>query len=261
MSTLRRRKIIIPPLNLNEETKESPRLRTMECEEIIQPGSLVLTPHTPPCDESPRDILNDKISKIIEKKLTIVNNNNEYIRQPNMYTDSTLLHTFIALKSQLDKEPTNEIEELLSIDNIRDLAIREMRIDLVTQLLSLEWEEILPEPNNDKSIKTIVNNYMKNKLTPEEFRILYNIMQIKMRKAEDILYYLNPLKFPEHEAIALNEMIVDPTLDYSGFISACKVRRIDDTHLHIFIKRLGSNSYTRKYEKIMTRRRKSRDSS
>lgn len=75
----RRKPVIIPPLNLNSDLKESPRKRTitsphsarnLNSEEVIPPGSLVLTPHTPPGDDNPCEILNDKISQDIEKKLS-----------------------------------------------------------------------------------------------------------------------------------------------------------------------------------------------
>jgi len=73
----RQRSVIIPPLNFNGDTKESPRRRTIttmssgrkiDSGEIIPPGSLILRPHTPPADDNPCDILNEKISHDIEKR-------------------------------------------------------------------------------------------------------------------------------------------------------------------------------------------------
>lgn len=67
--------VIIPPLNLNDGTfifparkVVSPHSRKMFPDEIIPPGSLVLTPHTPRGDENPCDILIEKISQDIKKR-------------------------------------------------------------------------------------------------------------------------------------------------------------------------------------------------
>ena len=73
----RRRSVIIPSLNLNGDTRESPRRRIITSphsarniiyDEIIPLGSMVLTPHTPPGDDNPCDILNDKILQNIKKR-------------------------------------------------------------------------------------------------------------------------------------------------------------------------------------------------
>lgn len=128
--------------------------------------------------------------------------------------------------------------------------------DSLQQLLLSDWDEISPEINNDVSIKTIVKKYLTNIATHETFIMLYNLLQSKISNPGDILYYLNPLKFPGYETIAIGEMYIDPTLDYSGFISACKVQRINHTIIRSFIQRLGPNSFQRKYEKIFVRPQK-----
>jgi len=80
MTSIKNKSIIIPPLEFNNEQAESPRRRTItsphsarketstENSNEIPEGSLVLTPHTPPSDDNPRNILNDKISQNIERR-------------------------------------------------------------------------------------------------------------------------------------------------------------------------------------------------
>lgn len=196
-----------------------------------------------------------------------------------MHTDTTLLHAFMILKGQPHTEVSNDTKQLLetnlTLDVLRQQVITEARTDLIQQFLSLEWNEISTETNVNVFTKTIVKNYLMNVLTRETFITIYNLLQRRIANAGDILYYLNPLKFSGYESIAMNEMYIDATLDYSGFISACRVKRITDTTLHSFIQRLAKceqnsqshdkvtplNSYHRKYEKIIARPQKDRYSS
>ena len=167
-----------------------------------------------------------------------------------MVSDSQLLHNFITLKCT--RKPVkrmgtvNFTEEDPALNVIRHQAIMECRVDLISKLISLDWNDIPDTSNKDIFIKTIVKNYLVaspgDTMVNKCFTEIYNILQSKIVAAPDILYYLNPLKFPGYEASAMGEMLTDPSLDYSGFISACNVKRISDSVILDFIDRIAMKS-------------------
>ena len=193
-----------------------------------------------------------------------------------MCSDTELLHDFITLKGF--KKTGTQADEIKfegedpTLHGIRLQAIIECRGDLIHELISLDWNEISDVMNKAIFIKTIVKKYLMaggaTTMENKSFITIYNIFQSKIVDAADILYYLNPLKFPGYEAAAMGEMRIDPSLDYSGFISACKVKRISDSVILDFIGRISRNtiesnaglaqSHHRKYEKIIARTQKPR---
>ena len=167
------------------------------------------------------------------------------------YTDNHLLDLFITLNDQ----PRKNVPE---IQAIRQYVIIESKLYLILEFLSIEWTHIsnmfrFPELNKDNLIKGMIKDYLIDELPADIFIEIYNFFQKQIENAGDILYYLNPLKFLGNEIFAMNVMFLDSTLDYSGFISACKVKRIPSINIQSFIQRLDDNSNKRKYNKILSR--------
>lgn len=164
-----------------------------------------------------------------------------------MCTDIILLQKFIDLKGK-DSEETK-----ITIDDLRRKAIVEGRVNLVKKYISMEWEEIDKNKDYGSEIKVIVKEYLMDISERSVFIEIYNYLQELIENAGDILYFLNPLRFPKYEIDAIKIIRVDPNLNYSGFISACKVKSIDNNILESFIQRLCNNK--QKYEKIINKRR------
>ena len=65
----RKRSVVIPPLMFNGSTEE-PQGGTGVTRNI-PPGSIVLAPHTPTGDDNPCDILNQKLSDDVKRKMRV----------------------------------------------------------------------------------------------------------------------------------------------------------------------------------------------
>ena len=67
--------VVIPPLNLKEIKASSSPLPIVSPKASIDPnkitpGALVVTPHTPPGDESPLNIIRNRVNTKISRELT-----------------------------------------------------------------------------------------------------------------------------------------------------------------------------------------------
>jgi len=160
----------------------------------------------------------------------------------------TIILTFKSLKGQSINISDNEIVEGISLDDLRTIVITQERYALVNILINLEWNE----SSEDSHIKNIIKSYLSKAITHVGFISMYNIFQSLMTSSDDILYYLNPLKFKGYEIDALNNIQINDKLDYTGLISACVINKIDRIVIRSFIDRFP---LTTKYENLLNRKR------
>jgi len=159
-----------------------------------------------------------------------------------MCSDYILLQTFLALKGK-EYERSDDISSLLqkeiTIADLRSKAIREGKTNLIKQYISIEWGGNSKREDEAFDIKLMIKDYLMVIEDRDVFVEIYNYFQEKIQNPGDILYFLNPLRFPKYEIDAINVMHIDSKLNYSGFISACKVKAIDNSVLQSFIQRLS----------------------
>lgn len=162
----------------------------------------------------------------------------------NSVPDDVLLEVFLSLKGQLIKRKSQEARSLIdtgiSLDKLREISITENRKSLLSKIISLDWKGVMSEGDVDhiQHTKRFVKDYMARVTSRESFVLVYTALQEVIVPCEDVLYYLNPLKFKGYEVDAINNMRVNSILDYSGFVSACRVHKIDETIIQDFIARM-----------------------
>ena len=122
---------------------------------------------------------------------------------------------------------------------------------ITTKLINVEWNHI-GGTKNPTSLKSMIKFYLDN--ANDMFSVVYNTFQNLIESPGDILYYLNPLHFKGKENIALTNMYIDISLDYSGFIKACLTYNGNTIMPHIkqFVERFEGTPRYNRYRSIMT---------
>lgn len=109
-----------------------------------------------------------------------------------------------------------------------------IKLEITYRILNME-EKLVKQirkewVNSQDHIKRLIVKYLLGDLPSKEtFMILYNEFQRLIVDEADILYYLNPLKFPGYEHYAMSIIKINNKLNYNGFISSCQLEGISVT--------------------------------
>ncbi|CAH6420073.1 Hypothetical protein HVR_LOCUS1090 [uncultured virus] len=162
-----------------------------------------------------------------------------------------VIQNFLFLRKQ------STLESSLTLVGFKETIVIERRHELLRKLLEIEWDQRFcskSDDNSQRDIKELVKAYLSStSFNDEGFSMIYNYFQEKISDPGEILYYLNPLKFDKHTTLAMSILKIGPNLDYSGFISACKLAKIEINVLHEFIERMGDSKYAAKCLQIVNR--------
>lgn len=158
-------------------------------------------------------------------------------------TDIAILQAFLHFKGQyyISPDARKLIDAGFTLNSLRKLAIINNRFSLVSTMIGLEWSEASIQ-SSFLIIDNLIESYLLKRSSRKMFIFMFNTFQSYIIFADDILYYLNPLKYIGREIDAINSLIVDPTLDYSEFISECQAYKLDHDVIQSLIKRTESPS-------------------
>ena len=159
------------------------------------------------------------------------------------YSDDIIFDAFTILKGQYGPSLSVDIILYLTghpcISDVRTQSINNGRTDLVKRMLTTDWMDVTSSSHRSLKIKELVRLYLLGVQSEEMFTGLYVEFQNLLMSPDDILYYLNPLKFKGYEVCALNLMKIDKSLDYTGFISACLREKINQEAVNAFSDRVS----------------------
>jgi len=104
----------------------------------------------------------------------------------------------------------------------------------------IDFKEFIEfKDKNIYEIKEYIHRYLNFCGTEIEFTNNYNFFQNILIREDQILYYLNPLKFNKFFLTAVKEIRLDINLNYDGFLQACILCKIPQQDIDVFTDRLN----------------------